>query len=100
MGLLKRNLPAGIAIGVAAGVAARELAPSMGNILRPVARTTVKSGVVVWEKLREVAANLGESFEDLNSEIHADLGGNGRSTAAPAISSKPKKKERDESRVG
>lgn len=104
MGLFKRNLSAGIALGVAAGVAARELIPSLGTALRPVARTTLKSGVLAWDKLREVAANVGESLEDLTSEVQADLTteGNGRNPSPSRESLPPKtsrKKERDESRA-
>lgn len=60
-----------IAIGVAVlvPIAAKALAP----LVRPVARSTVKIGVVAYEKGRETIAEIGEIVEDMVAEVREEL---------------------------
>lgn len=67
-GAVKRTaIGAGIAMAVP--VAALYLAP----FVRPVARSTMKVGLVIYEKTRETAAEIGEIVEDLVAEVRENL---------------------------
>lgn len=55
--------------GAASGVAFALFAP----MLRPAARTAVKSGIRVGRYARKVASNVKEEFEDIAAEAKADL---------------------------
>lgn len=62
---------AAIAIGVAVlvPIAAKALAP----LVRPVARSTLKIGVVAFEKGRETVAEIGEIVEDMVAEVREEM---------------------------
>jgi hypothetical protein len=67
--LLKNDLTKSVAIGLGVVAAGVLLAPA----LKPVARATVKSGILLFEKGREWLAEAEESFEDLVAEVRAEL---------------------------
>jgi hypothetical protein len=73
MAFFKRSLPAGIVIGVVAGVAARDMFPRLGNIVKPMSKVTLKSGLLAYEKVKEAFAHVGESLEDLASEVRTEM---------------------------
>lgn len=80
---IKNDVAKGVAIGL--GVAAVGIL--MTPVLRPVARSAVKTGLVLFEKGREWAAEAGESFDDLVAEVRAELAGQQMDleTAAEAV---------------
>jgi hypothetical protein len=59
----------GIGVAVLVPVAVTYLAP----LMRPVARSTLKAGLVTVEKGREMIAELGEIFEDLVAEVREEM---------------------------
>ncbi len=63
----------GVGIGLAAAGLVRGLIPAFRGVGRPLAKATIKSGLVLLEKGREKAAELGEAFEDLVAEARAEL---------------------------
>jgi hypothetical protein len=50
--------------------------------IRPVAKTLVKGGILVYDKAREVVAEAGEQMGDLVAEVRSEL-------AVPAETSPP-----------
>ena len=46
---------------------------ALAPMLRPVARSTMKVGLVALEKGRETAAELGEIFDDLVAEVREEM---------------------------
>jgi hypothetical protein len=72
-GLLKnpvvRNTAIGIGVAILVPVAVKYLAP----VMRPVARSTVKAGLLALEKGRETFAELGEIFDDLVAEVREEM---------------------------
>jgi hypothetical protein len=64
-----RTTAIGIGVAVLVPVTVKLLAP----ILRPVARSTMKVGLVALEKGRETAAELGEIFDDLVAEVREEM---------------------------
>lgn len=64
-----RNTAVGIGVAVLVPIVVRYLAP----VIRPVARSTLKVGVLAWEKGRETAAEIGEIFDDLVAEVREEM---------------------------
>ncbi len=79
MDLLKNNVAAGVGIAFAATVLAPILIPAMGRIGRPLTKSLVRGGMLMYEKGREAIAVAGESVEDIMAEIRAE-------SAAPTAS--------------
>lgn len=74
------NLNLGNAVtlrNVAMGAGVVLLAPAavslIGSLMRPIAKATIKSGLMVYEKGREIAAETRESIEDLAAEAKAEM---------------------------
>lgn len=67
--LFRSDVTRGVAIGFGVLAAGWLLAPA----LRPVARTALKSGLLLVELGREKIAEAGEAFDDLVAEVRADL---------------------------
>ncbi|MGA2403980.1 MAG: DUF5132 domain-containing protein [Syntrophobacteraceae bacterium] len=63
----------GLAIGLGIIILAPAIAPAVAAVVRPVAKASIKSGVILFEKARELIAEAMESVEDLAAEAHAEL---------------------------
>lgn len=72
MDLLKNNVVAGVGLAFAAAVLAPILMPAMGRIGRPLAKSLVRGGMMMYEKGREAIAVAGESVEDIMAEVRAE----------------------------
>jgi hypothetical protein len=60
--------------GIAAIVLLPVLIPVVGNkIGKPLAKATIKGGIVLYEKGKGVIAEVGESIEDIIAEAKAEL---------------------------
>jgi hypothetical protein len=64
-----KNVAVGLGIAVLVPLAVRVLAP----VLRPLARSTLKAGILAYEKGRETVAELGEVVDDLVAEVQEEL---------------------------
>lgn len=85
MDLLKNNVVAGVGLAFAAAVLAPVLMPAMGRIGRPLAKSLVRGGMMMYEKGREAIAVAGESVEDIMAEVRAEgAGASARAQAAPS----------------
>lgn len=71
--LLRSNAVTGVAIAAGAALLAPVVLPLLAGVTRPLARTALKSGIIVYEKTRETVAELGEAFDDLVAEAKAEL---------------------------
>ncbi len=60
--------------GIAAIVMLPVLIPvAAGKIGKPIAKATIKGGIVLYEKGKGVIAEVGESLEDIIAEAKAEL---------------------------
>ncbi len=59
--------------GITAIVLIPVLLPVAEKAVKPIAKATIKGGVVLYEKGKGIIANVGESFEDLVAESLAEL---------------------------
>lgn len=71
--LFRNNAVTGVAIAAGAALLAPVVLPLLAGVTRPLARTALKSGIIVYEKTRETVAELGEAFDDLVAEAKAEL---------------------------
>jgi hypothetical protein len=71
--MLTSDLAKGVMIGLGLAVLVPLAATAMAPMLRPMARSALKAGLIVLEKGREAAAELGEMAEDVMAEVQDEL---------------------------
>jgi hypothetical protein len=75
----------GLVIGLGILVLAPAVAPAVAAVVRPVAKASLKSCMLLFEKARELVAEAKESLEDLAAEAHAELTEQRRQEAAASV---------------
>lgn len=71
--LLKGETGKSVAIGVTAAMLAPLVLPILTQTVRPLARTLIKTGIILYHKGRETLAEAEETLDDLVAEAHAEL---------------------------
>ena len=69
--LIEAELIPGILIGAGAVLLGR-MFPQIAATLRPVVKTAIRTGLVMADKAREVAAEAGEQVQDMVAEVQAE----------------------------
>jgi len=64
-----KNLAIGLGVSIVVPMAINLLVP----VIRPLARSTLKAGILAYEKGRETVAEIGEVVDDLVAEVHEEL---------------------------
>ena len=59
--------------GITAIVLLPVLIPVAGKVVKPLAKATIKGGIVLYEKGKGVITEVGESLEDIIAEAKAEL---------------------------
>jgi hypothetical protein len=72
-GMIRSETLKGLAIGLGIAVAAPVVIVSLFGASRPLARAAIKSGIILFEKGREVATEFAEVVEDLVAEAKAEM---------------------------
>jgi hypothetical protein len=72
MNLLKNNFVVGVTAALAATVIAPVLIPAIKRGSRPLAKSLIRGGILLYEKGREAVANAGEAMEDVVAEVRAE----------------------------
>jgi hypothetical protein len=74
MALFEDALKGGnIVTGLAVGVGAAVFAPAVIPLLRPVAKSVLKAGVMAYDQGRVALAELNERAEDMMAEVRAEM---------------------------
>lgn len=81
--LLKGNVLTGLAIGIGVVIVAPVVLPIVAGIGRPLAKSAIKGGLILFDKARESTAELGEVFDDLVAEARAELHGSAAADVVP-----------------
>jgi len=81
----KSNVVVGVSAAVAVTVLAPVLRPVLATIGRPIAKSLLKGGMMLYEKGREAAAVAGETVEDMVAEIKAEEAAQAADGAAPPV---------------
>ncbi len=87
--LLKGNIVTGLAVGVGIAILAPVVTPILASVGRPLAKSMIKTGMLLYEKGIETAAELGEVFEDLMAEAKVELEAAGSTVAGAAVAGAP-----------
>ena len=66
------NIVTGLAIGIGSAVVAPLILPAIGNALRPVAKTMIKGGILVYDQGRQAMARVGEAASDVVAEARSE----------------------------
>lgn len=72
MSIFKNNFVVGVTAALAATVIAPVLIPAIKKGSRPLAKSLVKGGIILYEKGREAVASAGEMMEDVIAEVRAE----------------------------
>jgi hypothetical protein len=83
--LFKGNIVTGLAVGVGIAILAPLVTPILASVGKPLAKSVIKTGMLLYEKSRETAAELGEVFEDLVAEAKVELEGAGPAITAGGV---------------
>lgn len=71
--ILKSNAMKGLAVNLTAAIVVPIAVRALAPLVRPLARSTLKAGVIVYEKMRETAAEFGEMVDDVVAEVHEEM---------------------------
>ncbi len=69
---LKGTALTGLAIGIGAAVLAPVVLPALAGVAKPLAKAAMKSGLILFNKGKELASEVGEVTEDLWAEAKAE----------------------------
>lgn len=83
--LFKGNIATGLAIGIGAAILTPVILPLLSSIGKPLAKSAIKSGILVYEKGRETFAELGEVLDDLVAEAKAEMETGSLATGTTAV---------------
>ena len=63
----------GIIAGIGAVILAPVVIPVVAGVGKPIAKSLIKGGLVLYEKSKGAFAELGETWEDMVAEARAEL---------------------------
>jgi hypothetical protein len=86
--VFKGSMITAAVVGVGAVLLAPVLMPIFVSLGKPLAKSAIKGGLIVFEKGRETAAELREVFDDLVAESQAELHAQQQQAAGGAAASK------------
>src|SRR4030065_767691 len=70
---LKGTIITGLAVGIGVALVAPVVIPVLASVAKPLAKALIKNGLVLFEKGKEAAAELGEGVEDRVAESKAEM---------------------------
>ncbi|MGA1875618.1 MAG: DUF5132 domain-containing protein [bacterium] len=73
-----KGLGTGVLLGVGIALAAPVLFPAVGEVVRPLAKSAIKGGLVLGDRIKEMGAEVYEQLCDLTAEAKAE-----RAASAP-----------------
>lgn len=77
----------GLIAGIGAVILAPVLIPAVAGIGKPLVKSAIKGGLVLYEKSRGALAEVGETWEDIVAEARAELAEEHQKPAFEAASS-------------
>jgi hypothetical protein len=81
-----------LAVGVGAAVLAPLVSPAVAKVTRPVIKSAIKGGLIVFERAKVIGAEALETIEDLAAEARAELAQEHKAAAAAGAATEGKKK--------
>jgi hypothetical protein len=62
-----------LALGALAFMAAPQILAAVGSVVRPVAKTGIKGGMIVYDKGKDMFSGTVDSIQDVASEVRSEL---------------------------
>ncbi len=90
--IFKNKVVGGLAIGIGASILAPVVVSVFSEVGKPLLKATMKSGILLFEKTKELAAEVTETTEDLWAEAKAELEGELTPESEPVSEPKPVKR--------
>ncbi len=70
-------------VGVGVALVAPTVLPAVGVALRPLAKTAIKGGVMLYDTVKETIAEAGEQVNDMVAEVRAGAEGQSETADTP-----------------
>lgn len=70
-------------VGIGAALVAPAVLPALGSGIRPLAKSVLRGGILVYDKARELVAEAGEDMSDLIAEVRSEMDTERQATGAP-----------------
>jgi hypothetical protein len=67
-------------VGVGVALVAPTVLPAVGAALRPLAKSAIKGGVMLYDTVKESIAEAGEQVTDMVAEVRAEVEDEGEET--------------------
>jgi len=67
------DLLKGVAIGIGAAILVPVVMVALAPVMKPLARSAMKSGILAYERLREAVEEFGETVEDMVAEVEEEM---------------------------
>lgn len=67
--ILKGNIFTGIALGVGAAILGPVIIPRLARVAKPLAKAAIKGGFTLLDKGKELAVEVGETVENIVTEL-------------------------------
>lgn len=87
--LIESKVLAGVAIAAGVAILAPVVLPVVVGVARPLLKSAIKTGIVLYERGVEAAAEVGEIVEDLVAEAKAELQPVSPELGVPAAAANP-----------
>lgn len=71
-------------VGAAVVVLAPIVVPTLLAGIRPLAKTVIKGGIIVYDKVGEMTAEVGEGVSDMMAEVRSEMVASAAAKAAAA----------------
>ncbi len=70
-------------VGVGVALVAPTVLPAVGAAIRPLAKSAIKGGVLLYDTVKESIAEAGEQVNDMVAEVRAEVEEEGNGSADP-----------------
>ena len=67
------DLLKGLAIGIGVAIMVPVVIAALAPVVKPLARSAMKNGILAYEKLRESVEAFGETVEDMVAEVEEEM---------------------------
>lgn len=69
----KKDLLGALAIGAGVAILAPIVIPVVASVVKPLAKAVIKGGILLFDKSKEVVAEVKEVIEDIAAEAKAEI---------------------------
>jgi hypothetical protein len=83
-------------VGVGVAIVAPTVLPAVGTAFRPLAKSAIKSGILLYNGVKEAIAEAGEQMNDMVAEVQAEVEEEADGAAVETPKRKPRARKETE----